>query len=368
MSDTTSLQHRRFMTQKEWATIRLKRLQGGFTNPPPIVAGTIHAIQMTDSKWTAVDLVQRVDQPFSQHATPWEKKYCLPLQKNRRTPVIDAEFVIVGYIGSIRGDHLWVPWDYDDDRLFLGLAQTKPQSVFDGNIPIRTGWNRPSDQWRRLATCDDSYMALQDIHGNVLALLSHELRSNAVSVGLGPIEYISIGKLGLSILKGLSKRLMVKAGEKGLRTIALRLAQRLARSPSPAQARLLRTQINLRNQDVIRTVETLRKPMVYRHTITSEVKFASYAQIKKGGHLNLSKGANAHYGEGVYVWPAAKKGVGKYIDIEVKVSTGVEKIVTKNNGHWFRLVPPEGNKLSVKIVGHNFSKEELKYAERLINE
>jgi len=371
MTDLNSkaIQHRTFLNASKWTQQNLsyRSPRGWDTKPPAVVSGKIHAIQIKASGWVSVDLYERKDQEFAQYATDWEKRVVLPLQKNWANPIVDNNLTIIGYIDSIRGDYLWVPWDYEDQSLFLGLAKTKRESIYDGTVPIRKSRIRPSEQWTRLATCDDTYKVMLDVNGTILSALSVE-SGNAVSVGLGPIEYISIGKIGIKIASSLTKRLFIKAGEKGLKTLAKQTVQRLSRLLNPAQQRLLRTQTNLLKKDVVRSIETLKSPTVYRHSITADVKWASYGQIKKNGQLSLSKGAKAHYGEGVYAWPAQKTNVGKYIDIEVAGNTGVEKIVTKNSGHWFRLVPAKGDKLSVKIVGHNFTKEEVKYAERLLNE
>lgn len=361
--------HRTFMTRERWLRLRAAYLRRTARSFPTIVRGEIRAVQFDGETWIGVTLVERADQKFSEHASLWEKRYCVPLQKNRKTPVIDAGGAIVGYLAKYRGDYLWVPWDSGDDNLFLGMARAKPGSVFDGSMEVRMARTRPSENWQRLATCDDSYSALLDIDGNILLLLSHELKSNAVSVGLGPIEYISIGRVGLSILKTVAKRVTVQATKNGIKTLFVRAAKRLSPKPTPAQARILKTQANLQNKEVVRSIVRLKQPTVFRHNITADIQFASFGQIKKGGQITLSKpGINGHYGEGVYAWPAGKNVGGKFIDIEVKASTGVEKIVTKDGSHWYRMVPAEGNQLAVRIVGHNFTKEEVRDAARLLGD
>jgi hypothetical protein len=91
----------------------------------------------------------------------------------------------------------------------------------------------------------------------------------------------------------------------------------------------------------------------------------SYAHIEKEGSLELATGADAHYGEGVYAWPAGKPSTRAYIDIEVPPGTAVE---TLNVGgqRWVRMVPPNGDRLPVKIVGTNLSPAQIKMAREFV--
>src|SRR5260370_243338 len=91
----------------------------------------------------------------------------------------------------------------------------------------------------------------------------------------------------------------------------------------------------------------------------------SYAVIEKEGSMKLSDiRGNAHYGEGVYAWPAGSGGAGKYIDIEVPPGTGVETLKVGNET-WVRMVPPNGNRLPVKIVGSNLSPAQIEWGKKL---
>lgn len=141
-------------------------------------------------------------------------------------------------------------------------------------------------------------------------------------------------------------------------------AAALPTTPSPALARLARTQKNLLGQNAARTSSTLAKPTTFRHTLTADVPPASYAQIEKAGQLRLSSGGKAHYGEGVYAWEQGAKQVGKYVDIEVPAGTAAEKIVVGGQT-WYRLVPASGDTLPVKIVGTNLSTEEIAIGRKL---
>jgi hypothetical protein len=129
----------------------------------------------------------------------------------------------------------------------------------------------------------------------------------------------------------------------------------------PAVERALSTQENLQGLQVARSIALLEKPTVFRHTITGDVPPVNFARIVKEGILRFSTGSKAHYGDGVYAWEANTKGVGaRYIDIEVPSGTAAELLVTQA-GKWYRLVSPQGNSLSVRVVGHNFTAAEVEF-------
>ena len=100
---------------------------------------------------------------------------------------------------------------------------------------------------------------------------------------------------------------------------------------------------DLQNKNPVRSAEALSSPRVYRHQLTADVPPASYANIEKERSLILSDGANAHYGTGVYAWPAGKPMNRPYIDIEVPAGTGVETL-DFGNSNWVRLMPPNGDR------------------------
>lgn len=125
----------------------------------------------------------------------------------------------------------------------------------------------------------------------------------------------------------------------------------------PAEERLLNTQQNLQNKQVIRSGKVLTEPAVFRHDLTADNPLASYARIENEGSLRLSTGAKAHYGEGVYAWTPDKRAVGPCIDIEVPAGTAVETLTVEGKT-WVRLVPATGDRLRVKIVNTNLSEQQ----------
>ena len=83
------------------------------------------------------------------------------------------------------------------------------------------------------------------------------------------------------------------------------------------------------------------------------------------GALRIATGADAHYGDGVYAWEAGKTGVGTYIDIEAPTGTLVERLNFPDRNFWYRLLPPTGNVLMVRILDSNMAGEEILYGRRL---
>jgi hypothetical protein len=134
----------------------------------------------------------------------------------------------------------------------------------------------------------------------------------------------------------------------------------------PALTRLRDTALDLQNKNPVRSAEVLTSPRVFRHSLTADVPFSSYANIEKDGVLTLSDGANAHYGVGVYAWPAGRPTGGAYIDIEVQPGTGVETLDV-GGSRWVRMVPPSGDELPVKIVGTNLPQAQIDMGRKLVH-
>jgi hypothetical protein len=160
----------------------------------------------------------------------------------------------------------------------------------------------------------------------------------------------------------------LSAGERVERAVAgaafAAAAVAAARSPA-AVSRLRNTAVDLQNKNPLRTYDVLASPKQFRHSLTADIKPASFAQIEKEGSMRFSTGAEAHYGEGVYAWEAGKQGVGTYSDIQVPAGTGVETIEVEGS-RWVRMLPPGGNRLPVKIVGTNLAQDLIAWARKFV--
>jgi len=117
--------------------------------------------------------------------------------------------------------------------------------------------------------------------------------------------------------------------------------------------------MNLQNKAVVRSGQVLKQPMVVRHSLNRENPMAAFGRIEKEGSVRISTGGNAHYGEGVYAWRAGEQKVGAYVDIELPPGTAVETLQVDGKS-WYRIVPPSGDRVKVKVVGTNLSEQEQK--------
>lgn len=133
-----------------------------------------------------------------------------------------------------------------------------------------------------------------------------------------------------------------------------------------AARRALATRADLGGTCVYREIEA-SGARIFRHTVTQQPDFISAANIEATGSIRISKGISAHYGEGIYVWEPGATGVGqRYIDIMVSSETVAEKIVTNYGKTFYRLVPPSGESVPVKVVGSNFTAEEIALGRSII--
>lgn len=226
---------------------------------------------------------------------------------------------------------------------------------------------------------------LFDISGNLLE------RQTTAEIGLGDDVLgnelaAAIATLGISVAVGVARRIVSMAATMAIRSTVratagnilaalTRMALSLVawrRAGAAALARLEKTVANLLNQEVTRSARIISKPEVFRHSLAHPITPGiPYASIERQGTLRLSKGATAHYGEGVYAWQKGANGVGKYIDIEVPAGVAVEQLIVKNSltgsrQVFVRLVPATGDTVAAKIVGTNLTKEEIELGRSLL--
>jgi hypothetical protein len=261
----------------------------------------------------------------------------------------------------------------------------KLQGMIDAGDPVFVGRYKVVPGYRVYDRNDAmSYQLMTALDGAVLEHSASRARDGVRESFFQPTDLLGAGAARLGVRMG---KFAIRTARGGLRKVvpaltskqaprvaafgpttelAVAAAQR-AQTNAPAVARALATQANLQSHKITRSVTLLQKPTVFRHSITADVKPASFAQIEKSRSLYFSTGAKAHYGEGVYVWPAKKSGVGHYIDIEVPAGTAAE-LITVASGTWYRLVSAQGNKLSIKIVGHSFSQEEVAMGRMLVGQ
>jgi len=134
----------------------------------------------------------------------------------------------------------------------------------------------------------------------------------------------------------------------------------------PVVERVLQTQENVQGTKVVRTIQVLEKPTVFRHQIMRGIAKLTLGNIMRSGFLRFSTDrVTAVFGEGVYVWPAKTPLEHYYyIDVEVPAGTAAE-LLESAAGKWYRLVSPQGDNVPVRIVGHNFPPEDAAFAEQV---
>lgn len=205
----------------------------------------------------------------------------------------------------------------------------------------------------------------------VVDRLVEEVKRELMDIMIGLVLRIALSTGGAIINRNLEVR-QLKARDANGKSAVQRFREARQKvsgasqiTAGPAAERLSNTAMDLQGKNPGRAVETLSSPRTYRHTITADVPGVSYARIEMEGSLRLSTGAKAHYGEGVYAWPAGQSGVGTYIDIEVQAGTGVETLDVGGQ-RWVRMLPPNGNTLPVKIVGTNMPQPQIDMGRQLL--
>jgi hypothetical protein len=329
--------------------------------------------------------------------TPWESQY---MWDEAFAPVIDESNRVVAHVGYVYVSDIWISLE---DRRALGKPDREPPTLIGWDeeqayAEVASQLNKDIESGVRVYVDDGT-----SIDKNRFIIWFHDTMPNygktASAVIVNPngqiIKILEVTHIKISrwqrALQGLITALDVLAvidlvglvvelalipvariGALGLREggrriwgLVLKTLRREGKElESPVLTRLRKTALDLQNKHPGRAYEVLSSPKRFRHTLTADVKPASYAHIEREGSLRFSTGANAHYGEGVYAWEAGKQGVGTYIDIEVPAGTGVETLDV-GGSRWVRMVPPSGDRLAVKIVGTNLTAEQIEFGRRL---
>jgi hypothetical protein len=150
---------------------------------------------------------------------------------------------------------------------------------------------------------------------------------------------------------------------------ALRALIRRGGGPSaPALKRLLETQYNVLGQNITRSARVLTEPEVFRHTIRNFPQEVIHARIEKEGLAISTGGSSAQYGPGAYAYGKAGPRGGVYIDIEVPRGVAVETITVNGQTPFYRLLPATGERVPVRIIGTNLTKEQIAVGRRVAAE
>src|SRR5437870_9778111 len=96
--------------------------------------------------------------------------------------------MVVGHLGYVRGDKLYLPWFWQSDALDIWQAVQQNYHVIAG----RAGLDESS--WRRLGTVDSSFRVLTRIDGKVLRVFGERANANAEAEDITPLDLILIAK------------------------------------------------------------------------------------------------------------------------------------------------------------------------------
>jgi RHS repeat-associated protein len=132
--------------------------------------------------------------------------------------------------------------------------------------------------------------------------------------------------------------------------------------------RAIETRVNLTSVPMTKTLENAAG-RTFRHNIRegyAEIAALRSAQIEDTGKMYMSVGERAQHGPGVYAWAGDRQTKLFYIDIEVPPGTVAEKIMDEQGNYFYRLVPPEGEELPVKVVGTNIPDDLMQEARRMV--
>ncbi|WP_400766559.1 hypothetical protein [Methylosinus sporium] len=363
--------------RQEWVTVG-DNAHGGRSRVP--FQNSVQGFQLLPSQLRPLDLYRSPSTKFEDFATRWEKRYSL-LFANRSTtmslaPVVDrspfyaydypivgkfAAYPVIGHYGIVPVENIIVRRNFatqnDREERVKDL-----QAILDHDIayveedyPNAGDWG-PFARYNNLGP--NYFELLIDPEGQILAIRGYG-GSEPGLVSEDPLSYVIAGYGLVKLATGGGRVLLKLLAKRAARKAAEKIASH------PAVVRLAKTAADLQGKNPVRTVELLTSPKIFRHTLTSELKGVSYARIEMEGALRLSKGAAAHYGEGVYAWHAGATGVGTYIDIEVAAEAAVETLKVGAQS-WVRIVPAQGAALSVRIVATNLPAEMIAMGRQLV--
>ncbi len=153
-------------------------------------------------------MVEKPDQDFARYATPFERQRGIPVKGHLGSaytvPVVvrtGDNFLVVGYVATVRGDHLFVPQGFLGNYTLLGKVLEKGVPVF-----VREGEAAEdlSPFWRRWGLSEFQYTVSTRVDGGVTQYLSSRA-TGFVESEFGPILLIAtaLAPLGQGLVRGI---------------------------------------------------------------------------------------------------------------------------------------------------------------------
>lgn len=135
---------------------------------------TYRVLRMYGGNLISVRVIEQPGQNFVGHSTDWERRFS-PLAVPGRSrikaqPVLDQNFLAVGYIATVRGDYIYES-AYHRRNWSGGQYPYRVDEFVAAGLPLYVDNKDPGGEWQRWGTCDDYHTVLIAIDGEVLARL-----------------------------------------------------------------------------------------------------------------------------------------------------------------------------------------------------
>lgn len=197
------------------------------------------AYRLAGSHLAQIHIVEKIDQAFAEHATPWEQQFSKLLNERGADPVVDDGHLVVGHLGWFNGAQIIYP---------RGVPRTSLTEMLAAGVPVFTVRHNPDEShWWHYQASEELYQLMVGIDGSVFAQLGRDT-IGLEPVDVSPLDLIAVGKgvadLGAVAIRKLARSLATSGTRKGATRLFVgptaELAQhavRKAASSLPARTR-----------------------------------------------------------------------------------------------------------------------------------
>jgi hypothetical protein len=189
--------------------------QGQYAPYNPGIRGYQNINDTLNATW--VSMISGQD--FKRYATPFEKAFSVLCgAPNGLDPVVDLDYLVIGHLGYVTGDRLWVPrgWmgdlrDLTNDpvQIALGMGAEEPA------VPVYAVSSErevDTNYWVRGSNSEVQWLIYAKLDGRVMKLYSGQLnRYQSMDSFLQLDDLYYIAKIAVDLGAGLGKRLLKAA-------------------------------------------------------------------------------------------------------------------------------------------------------------
>ncbi|MBL8231922.1 MAG: hypothetical protein JNL98_25720 [Bryobacterales bacterium] len=267
------------------------------------------AYRLAGSHLAQTHIVEKVDQAFAEHATPWELEFSRLVNHRGIDPVVDDSHLVVGHAGWFNGSQIIYP---------LGVPRSTIPEMLASGIPMFVVRHNPDDSvWWHFHATEELFQLLVGIDGSIFAQLGRDT-IGIESVDVSPLDIISVGRvaahLGAFAMQKLARSLVSSAVKKG--------SSQLLAGPT---AHLARQAV----QKVASRLPARTKSFIGQSGMT-QPHFHAFRQAAEESKLILVvRNTNQHSTEWI-----AKGFPGKPIHIKVKTSKQTGIVTATQPEHW----------------------------------